>query len=265
MATGRLAGKVALVTGGNSGIGESIVHAFAREGARVGFCARREEQGEAVETAVRESGGEARFFVCDVTDSSQVDRFTAQVCEAYGGLDLVVVNAGTGGGGQWPDESDEDWQAILDLNLNGMFFTCRAAWPALVEGGGGAIVAITSLSGVAGIGARQLELMGGFQPSASYQASKAGMEGLVQHLAGRGGEHGIRVNAIRPGRILTRQWEETMGEDFLFWSFYREIQMLPQHGRSEDIAEAALYLCSDAAKFVTCEVLDVNGGAIGKA
>jgi NAD(P)-dependent dehydrogenase (short-subunit alcohol dehydrogenase family) len=90
------------------------------------------------------------------------------------------------------------------------------------------------------------------------------MEGLVAHLAGRGGEHGIRVNGIRPGRILTRQWEEAMREDFLFWNFYRQIQVLPQHGRSDDIAEAVLYMASDASKFVTGTILDVNGGAIGK-
>jgi meso-butanediol dehydrogenase/(S,S)-butanediol dehydrogenase/diacetyl reductase len=261
---GRLHGKVALVTGGNSGIGESIVHTLAREGAKVGFCARREEESRVVERAVAEAGGEARFFACDVTDSSQVDRLTAEVCDAFAGLDVVVCNAGTGGASQWPNESDDEWQGILDLNLNGMFYTCRASWPRLLERGGGAIVAITSLSGVAGIGKSQLDLMGGFQPSPSYQASKAGMEGLVQHLAGRGGEHGIRVNGIRPGRILTRQWEETMGEDFLFWNFYKTVQMLPQHGRSDDIAEAVLYMASDASKFVTGTILDVNGGAVAK-
>ena len=261
---GRLAGKLAIVTGGNSGIGEATVRRFAAEGARVAFCARREEPGRAVEAAVREAGGDARFFACDVTDPARVRAFVEDATGALGGLDAVVNNAGTGGVDAWPDESDEQWQSILDLNLNGMFYLCRAAWPHLVARGGGSIVAITSLSGVAGIGADQLELMGGFQPSASYQASKAGMEGLVLHLAGRGGEHGIRVNAVRPGRILTPQFEAMMGEDGVFWNFYKRIQMLKRHGRAEDVADAALYLASDEAKFVTAEIVDVDGGAIGK-
>ena len=147
---------------------------------------------------------------------------------------------------------------------NGPFYIARAAWPHLIAAGGGAIVNVSSLSGVAGIGKHQFEQMGGFQPSASYQASKAGLEGLTRHLAGRGGEHGIRVNAVRPGRILTRQWEEFGGEDFLFWEFYRQIQMLPRHGRAADVANACLYLASDEASFVTGKILDVDGGAVGK-
>ncbi|MCE2391405.1 MAG: SDR family oxidoreductase [Proteobacteria bacterium] len=262
---GRLDGKLAIVTGGNSGIGEAMVHRFATEGASVAFCGRREEPGRDVEAAVRNEGGRARFFACDVTDPAQVRAFVEEAVGALGGLDVVVSNAGTGGAHGWPDETDEEWQSILDLNLNGMFYLCRAAWPHLVARGGGSIVAITSLSGVAGIGADQLELMGGFQPSASYQASKAGMEGLMLHLAGRGGEHGIRVNAVRPGRILTRQFEQMLGEDGLFWNMYKRIQMLKTHGRAEDIAEAALYLACDESKFVTAEIIDVNGGAIGKA
>ena len=184
---------------------------------------------------------------------------------AFGGLDAVVCNAGTGGGAQWPEESDEDWQAILDLNLNGMFYTCRAAWPHLVARGGGAIVAITSLSGVAGIGAHQLERMGGFQPSPSYQASKAAMEGLVQHLAGRGGEQRHPAStrsdpaASSPGSGR-RPWARTSCSG----ASTRRSRCLPRHGRSEDIAEAVLYMASDAAKFTTGAILDVNGGAIGK-
>lgn len=261
---GRLAGRVALVTGGTSGIGEAIVRRFAAEGARVAFCARREDEGRAVERAVRESGGEASFFRCDVTDSAQVDAVVAACVERYGALQIAIANAGTGGGSQWPNESDADFDAIVRLNLYGSFHLCRAAWPQLQAAGGGAIVAISSLSAVAGVGRDQLEWMGGFQPSPSYQASKAAVEGLVLHLAGRGGEHGIRVNAVRPGRILTRQWEQAMGENFLFWPFYAKIQLLKRHGRSEDVANAALYLASDEAAFVTGEILDVDGGAVGK-
>jgi meso-butanediol dehydrogenase/(S,S)-butanediol dehydrogenase/diacetyl reductase len=202
--------------------------------------------------------------VCDVTDSQQVGATIEQTVETYGKLNVVVNNAGTASPHQWPEEPDDAWDDVLRLNLSGMFYVSRAAWPHLLAAGGGSIINISSFSAVAGVGKDQLEAMGGFQPSASYQASKAGMEGLMYHLAGRGGEHGIRVNCVRPGRILTRQWEETMGEDFLFWPFYRKLQMLKQHGRSEDVADAALYLASDESRFVTAEIIDVNGGAVGK-
>jgi NAD(P)-dependent dehydrogenase (short-subunit alcohol dehydrogenase family) len=261
---GRLEGKVAVVTGGNSGIGEAIVHRLASEGARVGFCARRKEQGEAVEAAARSAGATVRFDVCDVTDSSQVDDWIARVTSEYGAIDVVVNNAGTASAGQWPDESNEDWDAILRLNVTSAFYVTRAAWPQLIASGEGSVINIGSLSAWGGIGANELEMMGGFQPSPSYQASKAALEGLTVHLAGRGGEHAIRVNCVRPGRILTRQWEETMGETFLFWSYYERVQMLQSHGRSEDVANAVLYLASNESSFVTAEMIDVNGGAVGK-
>lgn len=260
---GRLASRVALVTGGNQGIGEAVVHRLAQEGARVAFCARRREPSVAVEEAVRGEGGEACFFECDVSDSTQVDAMVAAVVDHYAGLDIVVNNAGTAGPHQWPDEPDDAWDAILRLNVGSVFYVCRAAWPHLVASDAAAIVNISSLSGVAGVGKKQIEVMG-YQPSASYQTSKAAVDGLTLHLAGRGGEHGIRVNGVRPGRILTRQWEEAAGEDFLFWPFYRQIQMLEQHGRSQDVANAVLYLASDEARFITAEILDVDGGAIGK-
>jgi NAD(P)-dependent dehydrogenase (short-subunit alcohol dehydrogenase family) len=92
-----------------------------------------------------------------------------------------------------------------------------------------------------------MERMGGFQPSAAYQASKAGIEGLAKHLAGRGGEHGLRVNVVRPGRILTDKWEGVLGEDGLFWPHYQNIQLLKRHGRAEDVAAAVAFLASDEA------------------
>ncbi len=142
-----------------------------------------------------------------------------------------------------------------------MLHVCRAAWPHLVARGGGAIVPITSLSAWMAIGKDQLAKMGGM-PGAGYQAAKAGMEGLTVYLAGRGGEHGIRVNAVRPGRILTDKFESWLGEDGVFWSHYREAQLLKRHGRSEDIANAVLFFASDESSFITGTVLDVNGGAV---
>jgi NAD(P)-dependent dehydrogenase (short-subunit alcohol dehydrogenase family) len=257
---GRLAGKVALVTGGTTGIGEAIVRRFAAEGAHVGFCARTEETGRVVEADVAGS----HFVPCDVTDEGDVDALVAATVDRFGGLDIVVSNAGTGGGHPWPTEPTDVWDGIVDLNLNGMMYLCRAAWPHLVARGGGSIVAITSLSAWMAIGQDQLAKMGGFQPSASYQAAKAAMEGFTVHLAGRGGEHHIRVNAVRPGRILTDKFREWLGEDGVFWSHYREAQIIKRHGHVDDVANAALFFASDESSFITGTALDVNGGAVVK-
>ena len=266
---GRLDSKVAVITGGSTGIGEAMVHRFTREGARVVFCARSDDTGSAVERAVRSdpiassTGGDATFVQCDVTDETAVDTVVQRTMDFYGRIDIVVSNAGTGGGQLWPAESTEVWDGFINLNLNGMMYLCRAAWPHLIASGSGSVIAITSLSAWMGIGRDQLAKMGG-APSASYQASKAAMEGLVVHLAGRGGEHNVRVNAIRPGRILTDKFRAWMGEDGIFWNHYKEAQLIKRHGHVDDISNAALFLASDESSFITGTVLDVNGGAVVK-
>ena len=266
---GRLDSKVAIVTGGSTGIGEAIVHRFAREGARVVFCARTDDTGGSVERAVRSdpiasgTGGDATFMHCDVTDETAVDALVQRTVDFYGRVDIVVANAGTGGGQLWPNEPTDVWDGFMKLNLNGMMFLCRAAWPHLIASGAGSAIAITSLSAWMGIGRDQLAKMGG-APSASYQASKAAMEGLVVHLAGRGGEHNVRVNGIRPGRILTDKFRAWMGDEGIFWNHYKEAQLIKRHGHVDDISNAALFLASDESTFITGTVLDVNGGAVVK-
>src|SRR5437016_8167758 len=120
----RFADRVALVTGGSTGIGAAVVERFVSEGAAVVACARNEPP--------EPFAGDVTFVTADVTNEDDMARVVDQVLTTYGRLDVVVANAGTGGGGQWPNESTDDWQAIVDLNLNGTMFTCRAAWPHLV-------------------------------------------------------------------------------------------------------------------------------------
>ncbi len=251
----RFADRVAVVTGASSGIGQAVAERLAAEGASVLACARHEPE--------QEMGAGITFVTADISDEASVAALMDTAVDRYGRIDVVVANAGIANIGPWPDEPFEQWREILDVNLNGTMLTCKAAWPQLVSSAGN-IVVVSSLSAWMGVGKHELEQMGGFQPCPSYQASKAGIEGLAKHLAGRGGEHGVRVNVVRPGRILTDKWEDVLGQDGLFWSHYEKVQLLKRHGRTQDVAAAVAFLASDEAAFITAVVLDVDGGAVVK-
>lgn len=257
----RLEDRRVLVTGGTTGIGEAIVGRCVDEGARVAFCARSQDTGAAVAASTG-----AAFYACDVTDAERVEDLMERVAADLGGIDLLVANVGGAlGYSQWPDEGPDEWQSTVDLNLNGTMFTCRAAWRHLQRGSSPAIVIISSLSAVMAIGPDQVDKMGGIEPPASYQASKAAIDGLMIHLAGRGAADGIRVNSIRPGRILTDKYLEMFqgkAEEALFWNHYRELQLIKRHGRVEDVANAVVFLGSDESSFITGQILNVDGGAI---
>jgi NAD(P)-dependent dehydrogenase (short-subunit alcohol dehydrogenase family) len=251
----RFAERVAVVTGASSGIGQAVAERLAAEGASVVACARHEPE--------QQIGTEITFVPTDISDEASVTALMDAAVDRYGRIDVVVANAGIANIGPWPDEPLDQWREILGVNLTGTMLTCQAAWPHLVESSGN-IVVVSSLSAWMGVGQHELDQMGGFQPCPSYQASKAGIEGLAVHLAGRGGEHGVRVNVVRPGRILTDKWEDVLGQDGLFWSHYEKIQLLKRHGRTQDVAAAVAFLASDEAAFITAVVLDVDGGAVCK-
>jgi NAD(P)-dependent dehydrogenase (short-subunit alcohol dehydrogenase family) len=251
-----------MITGGNSGIGEATAHRFAQEGAKVALLARRELEGYAVQHAIREAGGEAVFIPCDVSDRDSVEAAVAKAIDRYGGLHVLFNNAGSGARVMFPEESDEVWEQVLRVNLTGTFLMCRAVWPHLIAAGGGAIINMSSLAAVAGVNDRVREMMQVI-PSASYFASKAGIEAFTRYIAGLGARHHIRVNCVRPGQIMTPRITTAAGEH-VFARLFDVVQLLAGKGRAEDVANTVLFLASEEACFITAEVINIDGGAAAK-
>ena len=263
----RLAGKVAVVTGGNSGIGETTGQVFAREGAKVVLMARREEQGEAVAQGIRDAGGEATFIRCDVGDDESVVQAVAQAAEVYGGINVLFNNAGGGGGSQFPNEPNAEWHRVVKTNLTGTFYVSRAVWPHLVAAGGGAVVNMSSLAAQRGFSSRMQDEFG--TTSASYYAAKAGVDALTRYMAGTGGRHNIRVNCVRPGQILTPgatggTSKDADGGHHVFERMFEFAQIVQGPGYPEDVANLVLFLSCDESRFVNGEIINVDGGVAAK-
>ena len=258
----KLADKIAIVTGGNSGIGEATGKVLAREGAKVALLARRQEKGQAVQEEIRMTGGNATFFPCDVSNHIAVEGAVSQVVERYGGVDILVNNAGGGAlGGKAGEamrlEDNQTWDRVVSVNLTGPFYMTRAVWPHMVSAGGGVIINISSGAAGGGFTPKLLEIGGGFDVS-SYYASKAGLEGLTRVTASMGGPDKIRVNAIRPQLIVNKQghhWLEGLRE---------HLQILEGPLQGEDVANMILFLSSEDARYITGETMEVGGGFMYK-
>lgn len=248
---GLVDGKAALVTGGGSGIGRATVLALAREGARVLVADLDDELGEAV---AKEAGGETRFVRTDVTGEEDVRAMVAAALEAFGRLDCAVNNAGiTGGMGLVQDVSLEAWSRTLLVNLTGVFLCLKHEIPALRAGGGGAVVNVASGAGVIAVP--------GLSP---YCASKHGVLGLTKTAAVENAATGVRVNALCPGSTDTPMLRSAMQGNPQLEKLILGNTPAGRLGRAEEVAEAALWLCSDRASFVNGEAMLVDGGAIAR-
>ena len=263
----RLDSKVAIITGGNSGIGEGTAHLLAKEGARVILLARREEQGQAVASAIRDEGGEVTFISCDVGDEDSVESAIAEAAGTYGAIHILFNNAGGGGRGHFPDEPTEEFSRVINVNLNGTFYVSRAAWPHIVAAGGGAVVNMSSLAAQRGASPKMHEMFG--STSASYWAAKAGVDALTRYMAGVGGAHNIRVNGIRPGQIMTPgatrgTITDPDGGHHAFEKLFDLMQIVKGPGYPVDVANLVLFLVSDESRFITSEIINIDGGVAAK-
>ncbi len=237
-------GKVALVTGGGSGIGRASALAFAREGARVVVADVAVDGGEETVRLVAEAGGEATFVRTDVSQAADAQAMVQRAVEAYGRLDFAHNNAGVLGGRSPTAECSEDeWDAIMAVNLKGVWLCLRYEIPAMLETGGGAIVNTASSAGLVAV-----------RNMPAYVASKHGVAGLTKAAAVDYVRRGIRVNAVCPGFINTPLIQ---GFD---QSGAREVVLpIGRLGTPEEVAEAVVWLCSDAASYVTGHLLAVDG------
>ncbi len=248
----RLAGKVALITGASRGIGEATSRLFAQEGATVLLAARSEEEMARIAEEIRANGGEAMAVKTDVADAASVENLIKRTVDAYGRLDIAVNTAGIAGGNKpLVEVSEAEFDRIIETNLKGVFLGMKYEIPAMLAGGGGAIVNMSSTVGLVGTGA-------GIAP---YIASKHGVVGLTKAAALEYGRHNIRVNAIAPGTTRTSVNERWIADEQIRQRITSGIPL----GRIADpleVAEAILWLCSDAASYVTGVTLPVDGGYV---
>ena len=253
--TGRLAGKVALITGAGSGMGREACAVFASEGARVAAVDIDPDLLEGTEAAVRETDGEIAWFVADVADEQQVRDAVGGAVERFGRLDVLYNNAGVlwrGRDTSVLDTDEETWDRVFAINLKGMVWVCKYGIPHLIAaGGGGAIVNIGSTSA----------LLGDAIPQDAYTASKGAVISLTRNLAVQFGPQGIRANCIHPGFTDTPMQTVRTGDPAWVQSATAEIP-LGRLATPRDIVNAALFLASDEAAYVTGTELVVDGGAV---
>jgi len=246
----RLEGKRALITGAASGIGAACALRFAQAGAAVAGLDVQQPADPAWKEAA-ELAPRSHFGIADVSDEAQVTEAVAAAREALGGIDILVNAAGIAGGGPAHLVQEGDWDRVLDVNLKGTWLVSKHVLPAMLEGGGGSIVHIASVEGLEG-----------FEGGSAYNASKGGVVLLTRNMAMDYGRRGIRVNAVCPGFIETPLLESVLSDPAMaiYRDRIRDAHQLGRFGKPQEIAQAALFLASDEASFVTGVALPVDGG-----
>ena len=244
-----LADKVVIVTGGGRGLGRSIADGFAKQGATVILVGRNLEQLNIAASEILEAGGKAAAFVADIADEDSVSTLSKSVYETYGKIDVLVNNAGIN---PWYKSAEkttlQEWRQILDVNLTGVFLTCKHVGQFMLNAGQGSIINITSVAGRVGLA-----------KTTAYCAAKGGVEMLTRQLALEWAPKGIRVNAVAPGYFATDLTEGLRTHPVLG---RRVLDRTPmgRFGEPQEIVGASLFLASSAAAYVTGHSLAVDGG-----
>lgn len=249
----RLANKIAVITGGASGIGEATVRLFAAEGARVVFADMNAERGEEVAESVRVGGSDAHFVRTRVELEDEAIAMVAHAIKQFGGLHILVNNAGIREYHSVVESTSESWDRMLGVNLKGYAFCAKAAIPEMVQSGGGAIVNVASIRSVVA-GSRTVE----------YDTTKAAILGLTRSIARDHAADGIRANAVGPGPIYTlfhKNRAASIGQtEDQYIEQFGSTTMLKRPGTPQEIANAILFMASDDASYVTGTCLFVDGG-----
>jgi NAD(P)-dependent dehydrogenase (short-subunit alcohol dehydrogenase family) len=249
-----LDGKITLVTGAGSGIGRATALAFAREGAKVLVADVVIEGAQETLKMISEAGGEGKVAKVDVSQSREVEAMVNQVVETYGRVDCAFNNAGIGGDRAFTAKcTEENWDRVMSINLKGVWLCMKYEIPHMLQQGRGSIVNTASIAGLVGV-----------LSTPAYVASKHGVVGITKAAALEYATSGIRINAVCPGVIRTPMIGRRLEKKPEMEAGYVSMEPMGRLGRAEEIAEAVVWLCSDAASFVTGHAMAVDGGLVAR-
>jgi len=247
--SGRLSGKVVLITGASRGLGKAVALGFAQEGADILVnYVRDAAAAEATATAIRQLGSRSHVIRADAAQRNDIRRMFAEAINAFGRIDILVNNAGINRRGWFQEITDEDWDMILDTNLKGPFICCQEIFPLMIESGGGRIINMSSVAS---------QYHG--PKTVHYAVSKAGLNSLTRVLARYGAPHNILINAVAPGQILTDQTRDEFESGAV--TPLLDMTLLKRGGSEDDVVQACLYLADPRQSYMTGQVLAVSGGA----